>query len=94
MSTPGVEPGLSRPQRDVLTTRRCGLLCLARLSEPGEAFASFQAGVLSSPSDGVAPELGKAMGFPLARRQQMATSSHCHVASAAMCCQLASWCNG
>ena len=26
MSTPGVEPGLSRPQRDVLTTRRCGLL--------------------------------------------------------------------
>ena len=24
MSTPGVEPGLSRPQRDVLTTRRCG----------------------------------------------------------------------
>ena len=23
MSTPGVEPGLSRPQRDVLTTRRC-----------------------------------------------------------------------
>ena len=38
MSTPGVEPGLSRPQRDVLTTRRCGLgvglveLGLARLS--------------------------------------------------------------
>ena len=27
MSTPGVEPGLSRPQRDVLTTRRCGPLC-------------------------------------------------------------------
>ena len=26
VSTPGVEPGLSRPQRDVLTTRRCGLL--------------------------------------------------------------------
>eukprot|EP00973_Karenia_brevis_P031271 4316984-Karenia_brevis.AAC.1 len=25
MATPGVEPGLSRPQRDVLTTRRCGL---------------------------------------------------------------------
>ena len=25
LSTPGVEPGLSRPQRDVLTTRRCGL---------------------------------------------------------------------
>ena len=24
MSTPGFEPGLSRPQRDVLTTRRCG----------------------------------------------------------------------
>ena len=23
LSTPGVEPGLSRPQRDVLTTRRC-----------------------------------------------------------------------
>ena len=29
MTTPGVEPGLSRPQRDILTTRRCGLLkCL------------------------------------------------------------------
>ena len=28
MSTPGVEPGLSRPQRDVLTTRRCGRLML------------------------------------------------------------------
>ena len=27
MSTPGVEPGLSRPQRDVLTTRRCGPCC-------------------------------------------------------------------
>ena len=26
MSTPGVEPGLSRPQHDVLTTRRCGLM--------------------------------------------------------------------
>ena len=25
LTTPGVEPGLSRPQRDVLTTRRCGL---------------------------------------------------------------------
>ena len=25
MSSPGVEPGLSRPQRDVLTTRRWGL---------------------------------------------------------------------
>ena len=25
MSAPGVEPGLLRPQRDVLTTRRCGL---------------------------------------------------------------------
>ena len=24
MSSPGVEPGLSRPRRDVLTTRRCG----------------------------------------------------------------------
>ena len=24
MSTPGVEPGLSRPRRDVLATRRCG----------------------------------------------------------------------
>ena len=26
MSAPGVEPGLARPQRDVLTTRRCGPL--------------------------------------------------------------------
>ena len=25
LTTPGVEPGLSRPRRDVLTTRRCGL---------------------------------------------------------------------
>ena len=25
VSTPGFEPGLPRPQRDVLTTRRCGL---------------------------------------------------------------------
>ena len=25
MTTPGIEPGLSRPRRDVLTTRRCGL---------------------------------------------------------------------
>ena len=33
MSTPGVEPGLSRPQRDVLTTRRCGLLRVARLGQ-------------------------------------------------------------
>ena len=24
MTTPGVEPGLSRPRRDVLSTRRCG----------------------------------------------------------------------
>ena len=24
MTAPGVEPGLSRPQRDVLTTGRCG----------------------------------------------------------------------
>ena len=24
MSTPGIEPGLPRPQRGVLTTRRCG----------------------------------------------------------------------
>ena len=28
LTTPGVEPGLSRPRRDVLTTRRCGrLIC-------------------------------------------------------------------
>ena len=46
MSTPGVEPGLSRPQRDVLTTRRCGLLCLAHPSDPGKDLASFQAGFL------------------------------------------------
>ena len=29
LTTPGVEPGLSRPQRDVLTTRRCGRLSCA-----------------------------------------------------------------
>ena len=28
MSSPGVEPGLSRPRRDVLTTRRWGLACI------------------------------------------------------------------
>ena len=27
LSSPGFEPGLSRPQRDVLTTRRCGQQC-------------------------------------------------------------------
>ena len=46
MSTPGVEPGLSRPQRDVLTTRRCGLLCLAHPSDPGKDLASFPGGFL------------------------------------------------
>ena len=46
MSTPGVEPGLSRPQRDVLTTRRCGLLCLAHPSDPGKDLASFPGGGL------------------------------------------------
>ena len=30
MTTPGVEPGLSRPQRDVLTTRRCGPCALTK----------------------------------------------------------------
>ena len=29
VSSPGVEPGLSQPQRDVLTTRRWGLVWLA-----------------------------------------------------------------
>ena len=33
MSTPGFEPGLSRPQRDVLTTRRCGLEIKLALQE-------------------------------------------------------------
>ena len=28
MSSPGVKPGLSRPQRDVRTTRRWGLLSI------------------------------------------------------------------
>ena len=30
LSTPGIEAGLSRPQRDVLTARRCGLYNLSR----------------------------------------------------------------
>jgi hypothetical protein len=30
LTTPGVEPGLSRPRRDVLTTRRCGRLNASR----------------------------------------------------------------
>ena len=30
MTAPGVEPGLSWPQRGVLTTRRCGLLACMR----------------------------------------------------------------
>ena len=34
LTTPGVEPGLSRPQRDVLTTRRCGLLAGASMAGP------------------------------------------------------------
>ena len=33
MTTPGVEPGLSRPRRDVLTTRRCGLSSAEALLE-------------------------------------------------------------
>ena len=32
LTTPGVEPGLSRPRRDVLTTRRCGRLSLQCLT--------------------------------------------------------------
>ena len=36
MTAPGVEPGLSRPRRDVLTTRRCGRYC----SEPALAWGS------------------------------------------------------
>ena len=63
MSTPGVEPGLSRPPRDILTTRRCGLLCLARPNDSGEVLASFQVGVFFFVNDGVAPELGKTMGI-------------------------------
>ena len=30
LTTPGVEPGLSRPRRDVLTTRRCGRMISIR----------------------------------------------------------------
>ena len=41
VSTPGVEPGLSRPQRDVLTTRRCGLL---RAAHPGRALSQREVG--------------------------------------------------
>ena len=39
MSTPGVEPGLSRPQRDVLTTRRCGHMLSPRKLPSGAAEA-------------------------------------------------------
>ena len=42
LTTPGIEPGLSRPQRDVLTTRRCGRLrgfqtCIPTLQKPSLA---------------------------------------------------------
>ena len=37
VSTPGVEPGLSRPRRDVLTTRRCGP-CLHQLHVVHESY--------------------------------------------------------
>ena len=48
VTTPGVEPGLSRPQRDVLTTRRCGRLrglqtCMPTLQKP--SLAPFPAAV-------------------------------------------------
>ena len=39
LSSPGVEPGLSRPQRDVLTARRCGLLAEPIPPSPGPCAA-------------------------------------------------------
>ena len=49
MTTPGVKPGLSRPQRDVLTTRRCGLLA-------AEVLLSFLA---STGGEGATREVGR-----------------------------------
>ena len=63
MSTPGVEPGLSRPRRDVLTTRRCGqlskrrCLCLQdvdlRASSPVVVFFLFGCSFLQGQRDRV-----------------------------------------
>ena len=43
MSTPGVEPGLLRPQRDVLTTRRCGPLHMRKSSQERTSCAQDRA---------------------------------------------------
>ena len=43
MTAPGVEPGLSRPQRDVLTTRRCGLAELLALLTCVQILSNFLA---------------------------------------------------
>ena len=48
LTAPGVEPGLSRPQRDVLTTRRCGLLAaevlLSFMVSKGKEWAPWEIG--------------------------------------------------
>ena len=46
VTTPGVEPGLSRPLRDVLTTRRCGPCCqpMTALAQAKQFFARWKGG--------------------------------------------------
>ena len=49
VSTPGVEPGLSRPQRDVLTTRRCGHMPFAHRSPILQLLVCFLTRAFFSP---------------------------------------------
>ena len=46
MTLPGIEPGLLRPQRNVLTTRRCGLLPEAILTSSNDRKQNTQKGAL------------------------------------------------
>ena len=69
MSTPGAEPGLSRPRRDGLTTRRCGLLhpiAYCRLMERCQISTQLHIGALSSrligPPARLQPTTPRAMG--------------------------------
>ena len=100
MSTPGVEPGLSRPQRDVLTTRRCGLLRVVHLGESavgwmGRSINEKSARVSPVPSIGVAAVCACCVSFRISNPGfRDALTEHVHVypcsrTSAAVACQLA-----
>ena len=102
MSTPGVEPGLSRPQRDVLTTRRCGLLHVAHLCDSafdwaGHSINERLARMSPVSSIGVAPVCGSWCAMSICvtvvfktRCRQMAMSTYCNQASAVLACRLPS----